>query len=196
MPGPWADFRETLFTPACVREVHQDCPHLSGMGGGFNPRRLRPEFGAGLCPCACHASCPVIITAKRMTVSMKAWHTSCTCPGAEHERQRFAEDGFEIRDFTEMREDAERLSRARKEAFEAARARAAGKSREEIREIYLAERRARDLKVPSDRVLEAIVERITGNPLPAVRMAGESLVRMGKGLYEISRLFKQHQYPD
>ncbi len=162
------------------------------MGGGFNPRRLRLEFGAGLCPCACHSTCPVTITANRLTVPMKTWHTSCSCPGAEQERQRFAEDGFEIRDFGEMREDAQRLARARKEAYEAARARAAGKSRAEIREIYLAERRTRGLKVPSERILDAVVERIiTGNPLPAARIAGEGLVRMGKSLYEISKLFRQ-----
>jgi len=125
---------------------------------------------------------------------MKTWHTSCTCPGAQQERQRLAEAGFEIRDFADIREDARRLSRARKEAYEAARARAAGKSRDEIRDIYLAERRARDLNVPSDRVIDAVVERITtGNPLPAAKIAGEGLVRLGKTLYGISREFRQHQ---
>jgi hypothetical protein len=49
--------------------------------------------------------------------------------------------------------------------------------------------------VPSDRVLDAIVERImTGNPLPAARIAGEGLVRMGKALYRISKLFRQDQW--
>jgi hypothetical protein len=194
VPDHPTGFRESLRTPACAREEHQDCPHLSGMGGGFNPRRLRPEFGAGLCPCVCHCSCPVTITTSRLTVPMKTWHTSCTCPGAEPERQRLADHGIEIRDFSEMREDAQRLARARKEAYEAARAHAAGKSREEIREIYLAERRARGLPVPSDRILDAVVERImTGNPLPAARIAGEGLVRMGKSLHEISKLFRQGQ---
>jgi hypothetical protein len=192
MPVRRAEFRESLRTPACVRQAHKDCPHISGMGGGLNPRRLRLEFGAGLCPCACHSTCPVTVTAERLTVPVKTWDTSCTCLGAPSERQRRAEAGIEIRDFGEMREDALRLSRARKEAYEAARARAAGMSREEIRQIYLAERRERDLTVPSDRVLDAVVERIdTGNPLPAARIAGEGVVRMGKTLYEISRLFRQ-----
>jgi hypothetical protein len=127
-----------------------------------------------------------------MTVPIKTWHTSCTCPGALQERQRLTEAGIDIRDFSEIREDAQRLSRLRREAYEATRARAVGKNREEIREIFLAERRARDLRVPSDRVLDAAVERIvTGNPLPAARIAGESLVRMGKAFYEISRSFGQ-----
>jgi hypothetical protein len=62
----------------------------------------------------------------------------------------------------------------------------------DTREIYLAERRARGLPVPSDRILDAVVERImTGNPLPAARIAGEGLVRMGKSLHQISKLFRQ-----
>jgi hypothetical protein len=39
---------------------------------------------------------------------------------------------------------------------------------------------------PSDRVLDTMVERIvSGNPLPAARIAGEGLVCMGRSLYEI-----------
>jgi hypothetical protein len=189
-----AEFKESLRTRLCARGAHHDCPHISGMGGGFNPRRLRPEFGAGLCPCECHMPCPVSLTAKRLTVPMKTWDSSCTCPGAQQERHRLTEAGIEIRDFAEIREDARRQSLVRKEAYEAARARAAGKSRDEIRDIYLAERRARDLNVPSDRVLDAVVERITtGNPLPAARIAGEGVVRMGKALYGIAKLFRQDQ---
>ncbi|HTZ92568.1 MAG TPA: hypothetical protein VMB74_09250, partial [Streptosporangiaceae bacterium] len=138
--------------------------------------------------------CPVILTAKRLTVPIKTWDSSCTCPGAQQERQRLAEAGIEIRDFADIREDARRLSRARREAYEAARARAAGKTRDEIRDIYLAERSVRDLNVPSDRVLEAVVERVaTGNPIPAAKIAGEGLVRMGKALHGISKLFGQGQ---
>jgi hypothetical protein len=191
MPDPWTEFEEAFRTRACAREVHQDCPHFSGMGGGFNPRRLRPEFGAGLCRCSCHSLCPVTITTKRLTVPVKAWYTSCTCPGAEQERRALDEAGIEIRDFGELREETRRRSLARKEAFGAARAHAAGKSREEIREIYVAELRARDLKIPAEPVLDAVVEHITGNPLSAARLLGESLVQIGKGIYELSRLFRQ-----
>jgi hypothetical protein len=180
-------------TPACARAAHEDCPHMTGMGGGFNPRRLRPEFGVDLCPCSCHEPCPVAIGDRRMTVPMKTWHASCTCPGAEPERQRVAEHGLEMRDFGEMTEEARRRSRARKEAYETARSRAAGQSRAEIREIYIAELTARGIKIPAEPVVDAIVERIRGNPLPAVRVAGESVVQMGKGLYHLSRLLRGGQ---
>ncbi|MHB1876832.1 MAG: hypothetical protein ACYCPF_18490, partial [Streptosporangiaceae bacterium] len=87
-------------------------------------------------------------------------------------------------------EDVRRRSRARRDAFESARAGAAGKSREEIREIYLAECAARGLKAPGEDVLEAVVARIGGNPLPAARIAMESVTQMGKALHELSRIFR------
>jgi hypothetical protein len=90
----------------------------------------------------------------------------------------------------EMWQDRRLRSRLRKEAFQAARAGAASKSRDEIREIYLAERNARGLQAPGDTVLDAIVDHISGNPLPAVRIAAESLVQMGKGIHALSRDFR------
>ena len=90
MPDAWTSFGESLRSRACLRNQHRDCPHLNGLGGGINRRRLRPEFGAGLCPCTCHASCPVTITGRRVTVPMKTWYDSCTCPGADQARQDVA----------------------------------------------------------------------------------------------------------
>lgn len=190
MSDRWAEFGQVGMSPACTREAHGDCAHVFGLGGGFNPRRLRLEFGAGLCPCSCHSSCPVTVSGKRMTVPLKTWRESCTCPGAERERCRLDEDGVGLRDFDEMWEDARHRSRARKQAFQAACARSAGKGREEIREIYVAELNARGLDEPSEAVLDAIVDRIRGNPLPAVRLAAEGLAQVGKGLLELSRLFR------
>ncbi len=48
-------------------------------------------------------------------------------------------------------------------AQEATRAAAAGKSRAQIREIYVAELRARSLTVPSDLVLDATADAIARN---------------------------------
>lgn len=111
-PGPdGAEFTDSLCTSSCTRGAHQDCPHISAAGGGFNPRRFRFESGSELCPCACHASCPVVLTAKRFTVSMTTWDTSCTCPGAQQERRRLAQAGIEISEFAETREDTDNLPR-------------------------------------------------------------------------------------
>src|SRR5258708_31160631 len=108
------------------------------MSGGFNPRWLRAEFGACLCPCSCHSSCPVTPATRRMPVSAKTWYTSCTCAGAEQARRRMDETGVEFPDSGELWEKARRHNQARSEAFRAARARAAGLSREDVREIYIA----------------------------------------------------------
>jgi hypothetical protein len=85
-------------------------------------------------------------------VPLRTWRESYTCPGAEQERRRLADDGVDLRDFDERWEDRRR-SRAYGEVFQAAQAKAAGQGRDEIREIYLAELNARGLKKPSDTVL-------------------------------------------
>jgi hypothetical protein len=87
-------------------------------------------------------------------------------------------------------QDARHRSRARKEAFESTRARAAGKSRDEIREIYVAELNARGLAAPGEDLLDAVVGQITGNRPPAVRLAMESLAQLGKELRQLSRRFR------
>lgn len=68
MSGRWAEFVQMDKSRACARGEHGGCAHFAGPGAGFNPRRLRPEIGAGLCPRSCHSSCPVALSGKRMTV--------------------------------------------------------------------------------------------------------------------------------
>jgi hypothetical protein len=133
--------------------------------------------------------CPVATREKRLTVPAEVWRESCTCPGAEQERRRLDEADVEFPDFGKMLQDARRRSRARKEAFESARARAAGKDRDEIREIYVAELHAQDLAAPGEDLLDAVVDQITGNPLPAARLAVGSLAQLGRELRDLSRLF-------
>jgi hypothetical protein len=190
MNDRWAGFGQVDKSRACILDAHEDCAHFATVGGGFNPRRLRFEFGAGLCPCPCHASCPVINREKRLTVPPEVWRESCTCPGAGQERRRLDEAGVELPDFGKIREDAQSRSHARKEAFESARARAAGKDRDEIREIYVAELNSRDLRAPREENLDAAVDRITGNPLPAARLTVKSLPQSGKALHKLSRMFR------
>jgi hypothetical protein len=185
-----AEFGQMANSQACTHEAHDACAHFVTVGGGFNPRRLRLEFGAALCPCTCHSSCPVATDGKRLTVPPKTWRELCTCPGAEEERRRLDEAGVEFPDFGEIWEDTRRRSRARKEAFESARARGAGKNRDEIREIYLAELKARGLTAPGEDVLDATVARIAGNPFPTARLAMEGLAQMGQALRELSRLLR------
>jgi hypothetical protein len=93
---------ECRLTPDCRRAAHDDCQHTHGAGSGFNPRRLRFEFGEQLCRCPCHASCPVTSTTS-LTVTRKAWYTSCTCPGAEVGRQTLFKTGRGLYDVSRPR---------------------------------------------------------------------------------------------
>src|SRR5262245_11971479 len=118
----------------CARNAHDACPHMLHIGGGVNPLRFRPEIGASACTCECHACCPVTITDDRMTAPLRVWLESCSCPGVSRFREEMTR--------------TKRNSRARREAGDATRAARQGKSRDEIKERYVAELRSRGLDVP------------------------------------------------
>jgi hypothetical protein len=178
---------------ACAQDGHGECPHLFGLGGGWS-NLLRLELDdAGLCQCSCHSACPVGGT-KRWFVPFKVWLNSCVCPGAERARQRFAEVG-EPPTFDTARERVERDSKARRAAFEAARRATAGKSRAEIRELYVAELRSRGLEPPTEPFLAATVEHIAGNPVPTVRLVGRGMAGLGKGALALARLLRDMSRP-
>lgn len=184
-------------TESCDEGAHDRCPHYSGKGTVFSPLDRRVKSGMLLCPCSCHSDCPVHTSDGPWPVPMKSWYESCTCPGGGLERQRLAEVGWEPRELTrEAEREAEaeerrRKARARKEAFNAARVRAAGKNQDEIREIYAAELRARGLNTGGGPRTDADVAWIAGNPLPMVLLEGKGLVRIGKGLRDFVKLVKQ-----
>ena len=141
MPDSWSAWEQTLKAPACAAEAHDECPHLSGHGGGFNPRRLHWEARALLCRCTCHSACPVTAVRERRTSPWNTWYRSCTCPGGELARRRLEEAGMDASGPGELWEKVRRQSAARFEAFRSVRDRSAGRSQEEIRQLYLAELR-------------------------------------------------------
>lgn len=174
MGGRWADqFDRVHRSQPCIRGEHDECPHLCGFGGGFIPWRLRFEFGAVLCKCECHSSCP--IAGPQAAIPERTWRESCTCIGAEQERRKLADAGVELPDFKEHMEQSRQRSQTRRQAFEAARSNAAGKTREEIRDLYEAELRARGLEIPPDEILDAHVDAIIGDYRSSVRLMGRAL---------------------
>ena len=107
-------------------------------------RMTRPEHRlestVALCRCSCHATCPL---ADRMPVPLTVWQQLCVCTGAD-ERREWKEDQDEpVPGFAELREEQERESRerleARRQAFQAAQVAAHGKTRDQVRDLYLAE---------------------------------------------------------
>jgi hypothetical protein len=195
VPDSSAESDRIRRTLACTRETHRECPHFVGMGGGgLNPRRLRLEFGTVLCQCPCHGACPLSGTG-RWAVPFKLWRDSCACPGADRARQRMAETGGEPPSFREIRERQHQTDQARREAFQATRRAAAGKNRDEIRELYLAELRARGLQPPPEQSLAATVEHLAGNPIPAARLAVHGVAQLGKGAVALARLLRDINRP-
>ncbi len=171
-------------TVACGRGMHAGCPHIFGAVGGFNLRRLRPEFGVGLCPCDCHAPCPLPggerVAGWLITVPAQAWLESCTCPGAAAERAHWEAGGFGAADLDAVRARHRQRTESVREAFNAAKAQSARKSREEITELYVAELSARNLEIPAPEVLDANIAALAGNPLPSVRLMGRAAVELIK----------------
>jgi hypothetical protein len=149
---------------ACAADSHQDCGHLSGAIRRRVSRRL--ESAISLCRCPCHAACPL---AARAPVPLTIWQQLCTCPGAARQRA-WKEDADEP--WPGAREQRDRDQRewqerrdARKEAFRAVRAAARGKTRSEIRDLYIAELRARGLDISPEPFLDAEIDVLTGNLL-------------------------------
>jgi hypothetical protein len=138
-----------LPSPACLEGMHAECGHWHGSGSAFNFGRLRREGFTILCTCDCHSSCPV--TSEKNTTGDQVWRQSCTCPGAEAMRRILDEFGilpFGIRDFREMWATSRNELQSRREAFKAAQASAAGQNRGQLKDLYVAELRARGLKMP------------------------------------------------
>jgi hypothetical protein len=87
---------------------------------------------------------------------------------------------MEFPDFREHMAQSQRQSESRRGAFHAARAKAAGGSREEIRDLYLSELRSRGLNIPPDDVLDANVDAITGDYRSSARLVGRALGDLAK----------------
>lgn len=150
---------------ACAGDAHQECGHVAmGTRRRVSPARLQSTIV--LCRCSCHAACPL---AGRTPVSLTVWQQLCPCPGGERQRA-WKEDPDEpwpgAKEAWERQERRSRARReARKEAFEAAREAAPGKSREEIKDLYVAELWSRGQDVPPGPLLEAEIDALTGHPL-------------------------------
>ena len=181
--GPDPDFRSR----SCVTGAHEECGHLGFPGLGLRVGGRPPLV---LCRCGCHLTCTL---AGRLGASHSTWVGLCDCPGTELAEDRIEEAARHAPDFPdrerflrERLEERAREGQLEREAREATRAAAAGKSREQIREIYVGELRARGLTVPSGLVLDATADAIARNrerfsAVYSARLAAE----LGRGLWKL-----------
>jgi hypothetical protein len=153
---------------ACASGAHRDCGHCR-MGMRRRASRDRLESTVVLCGCDCHAACAL---AGRAPVSLTVWQQLCVCPGADWCRTWKEDWDDPFPGSRQARERDERAARgraeARRQAFEAARAAAQGKTRGQVRDIYLAELRARGQEPSPGWIFEAEVDFLTGHPLRAL----------------------------
>lgn len=147
---------------ACAGDAHQACGHVSFASPPVPWHRA--ESTIMLCRCSCHRACP--LARRKETVAVTVWQRRCACPGAARTSQGDPAEslpGFEEYWGTYKSESRQR-SEARNQAFNAARGAASVKTRDEIRDLYIAELRARDLEIPSEPLLAAAVDLLSGDP--------------------------------
>lgn len=125
-----------------------------------------------------------------MPVPLTVWQRLCACPGADEQREWKEDPDEPVPGFGEFREEHERESRERREsrrqAFQAARVAADGKTRDQVRDLYLTELRVRGLDEPRDAILEATVDLLTGHPITA---NSRLLLHYGKGAARLAKWF-------
>ena len=157
-----------LMSSACTGGEHQECGHVRvGLRAPLSANRLQSAIV--LCGCSCHASCPL---ADRAPVALPIWQQLCACPGGDRYRV-WSEDAKEpwpgAGDAWERtRRQTVLRAGARREARRAVQAVATGKTRSQVRDIYLAELRARDQEAPPEPFLEIDLDFVTGHPLRAL----------------------------
>lgn len=149
---------------ACAGSAHQVCGHVSF---AIPPRPgRRRESTIVLCRCSCHRACP--LARRKGDVPGTVWQLRCSCPGAEDARTSQGDPGEALPTGDEYREtyksELRLRSEARKETFKATRAAVSGKTRDEVRDLYIAELVARGLEIPREPLLEANIDMLCGGP--------------------------------
>lgn len=161
---------------ACADDAHQVCGHVSAAIPGA---RQRPESTIILCRCSCHKACP--LARRKEAVPVTAWQQRCACPGAEHARTTQGDPCESLPGFEEFWETYQRESRQRseahKDALKAARTAAPGKTRDEIRDLYIAELRVRGLEIPPEPLLGAAIDLLSGDPRAGLGKIWKTVLR-------------------
>jgi hypothetical protein len=162
---------------ACAGDAHKTCGHV-GFASPPVPGRCA-ESTIVLCRCSCHRVCP--LARRKGTVPATVWQPRCACPGAEHARTSHGNPGEALSGFEEFwktyKAESRQRSEARKEAFNAALGAASGKPDNEIRDPYIAGLRTRGLEIPSEPLLGAAVDVLSGHPGTGLRKISKAALR-------------------
>jgi len=175
-PGPFPD--ELGRSRHCAAGNHGECGHV---GVAFRmPMHGSLQSTIILCRCDCHERCS--LTGWKH-VPVTAWQELCECPGAAFQRTWKEDIDDPWPGAREQREQQDRAEQQRKEAhdqaFQAASQAASGKTRREVREVYLAELRARGGPDPMyEPVFEAEVDVLMHRPLRGLARLAHALLNL------------------
>ena len=176
-PGPFLDDHEQ--SRHCAAGEHRDCGHVAIASRAHRGGRLQSVIA--LCRCDCHEACSLT---GWQHVPLTAWQELCECPGAAFQRTWKEDIDDPWPGAREQRERRQREAQERKEAhhhaFRAASEAARGKTRRQVRELYLAELRARGGadQLPNDAVLEAEVDAMMGHPLRGLARLAHAVLKL------------------
>jgi hypothetical protein len=176
MRNSWKD---QYVSSACVSQEHGNCYHVHG-----GPLPSSPHAGSYLCRCSCHSDCR-LRDADPGDISREY----CTCPGmiAQHEVTQNSTGSATgpsgklstLIEGIQVAREARNQQRQRREAERVVAASAAGKSREEVRSILLAEFARRGLTPPPQPRLDNLVDTYrTEDPVER-----ERLIREGREMF-------------
>jgi hypothetical protein len=177
---------------ACQRDAHGECAHQLQGWGSWDVRRPWDAPHVELCGCPCHSAC---LLGGRGHVLTSVFLESCTCPGSRELMEAHTKIWEQAGRPPERPFGGESVrwvrnrNQQRRAAAEAVRARAAGKSRAEIRDLLIAEMESRKIQVPSAQGLDALTDSIaSGGPGdPSGWQAARILVGIVKRMVAESR---------
>jgi hypothetical protein len=167
-------WRDRFVSSSCVSGNHNDCYHVHG-----SPLPGSTSSGFFLCRCNCHATCALSnVGAEKVTPQL------CTCPGmiAWQERQeksgQLSSDSssqrFPLIEMFQVMREGRKQRRLRREAESTVAAAATGKSREEVRDMLLAEFARRGLNPPPQPRLDNLADSYrTQDPVERARLIQE-----------------------
>lgn len=188
MSNSW---KEQYVSSICVSDKHGDCYHVYG-----GPLPGSPHAGSYLCLCGCHSGCPLRGMAPD-DISRKL----CKCPGMIAQREATqnpteSATGSSRKISTliegiQVAREARNQQRQRRGAERVVAAAAVGKSREEVRGMFLAEFARRGLTPPPQPRLDNLVDTYrTEDPAERQRLIQEGREMFRTALTPLAREVK------
>jgi hypothetical protein len=178
---------------------HDSCMHAVPPMKAIAALIEASEEDLDVCSCECHASCPV---AGHETVTEATLRKSCTCPGSKNARMisqagrmRNRPRAVAPQSFGETWNESRRTHAAREEAGAIVVTNAEGKTRAELRDLYVAELRRRDVRPPPQPFLDMQLDHALRNQGSVSMGYAEGLVVTARVGFSFAKNLWKHAQP-